>query len=191
VEPCLSLGVFDDVAPEPDPTVNWCNDPAKWGDGRCDHPDDTNLDIWFHICGYVMTRSDLNSEICDNLVDDRTPNDPTDNWCNDPAKWGDGRCDVSGDTALTDWYYKCGWYLAHVESDDILKGEDGQIVEGCLVDVPPPSPPEASGLPPLTCALAQAAAAGTPDDWQDFVDHYFGGNGAAATLFLEGSCAAP
>ena len=74
----------------------------------------------------------------------------TDNWCTNPDRWGDGRCNVEGDIWLTNWYYICGYYMARVESGEYVKGLDGQLVaDGCLVPLPPPSPnaPESSGFP--------------------------------------------
>jgi len=69
--------------------------------------------------------------------------DPTtDNWCTNPDKWGDGRCNVEGDIWLTNWYYICGYYMARVESGEYPKGLAGQLVDdGCLVNIPPvPAP---------------------------------------------------
>jgi len=72
--------------------------------------------------------------------------DPTDNWCFDPDRWGDGRCNVEGDIWLTNWYYICGYYRARVESGEYPKGPEGQLVaDGCLVPLPPPHPVSAAG----------------------------------------------
>jgi len=63
----------------------------------------------------------------------------TDNWCTNPDRWGDGRCNVEGDIWLTNWYYICGYYMARVESGEYPMGPAGQLVaDGCLVELPPP-----------------------------------------------------
>jgi len=75
--------------------------------------------------------------------DDGTTTDDTEfaeNWCFRADRWL-GQCDHS-DFWLTGWYYICGYYMAQVEAGIWPKGEEGQLVaDGCLVPLPPPSPP--------------------------------------------------
>jgi hypothetical protein len=40
--------------------------------------------------------------------------DPADNWCYAGGVWGDGRCSVPDNPALTEWYWTCGYYRAQV-----------------------------------------------------------------------------
>jgi len=80
----------------------------------------------------------------------------TDNWCTNPDKWGDGRCNVEGDVWLTNWYYICGYYMARIESGIWPKGPEGQLVaDGCLVPLPPP-------IPRVAAPGAAVAQAGFP-----------------------------
>lgn len=43
------------------------------------------------------------------------------NWCNDPAVWGDGRCD-NPDPSIRECHYKMGWYLPRVASGEFSLG---------------------------------------------------------------------
>lgn len=40
--------------------------------------------------------------------------DPVENWCYEGGAWGDGRCTLPGNPALTEWYWTCGYYRAQV-----------------------------------------------------------------------------
>jgi hypothetical protein len=44
------------------------------------------------------------------------PEDPTENWCFAGGAWGDGRCTVIGNVALTEWYWTAGYYRAAAEA---------------------------------------------------------------------------
>jgi len=78
--------------------------------------------------------------------DDETTTEPefdplTDNWCTNPDRWGDGRCNVEGDIWLTNWYYICGYYMARIASGEYSMGPTEQLIDNCLVDIPPvPAP---------------------------------------------------
>jgi hypothetical protein len=60
--------------------------------------------------------------------------DPAENWCYAGGAWGDGRCTVPGNGALTEWYWTCGYYRAQV-----VKGtfSTSQIPQTCRAPVAP------------------------------------------------------
>jgi hypothetical protein len=94
--------------------------------------------------------------------------DPMENWCYEGGPWGDGRCTVPGNGALTEWYWTCGYYRAQV-----VKGtfSASQIPQTCRAPVAPvavsssvPTTPTVTTTPPpsVTATLTFCTAFGEP-----------------------------
>ncbi len=72
----VGAGIAFAQTPPMDDTYNWCSDPAYWGDGRCDHPDDETLQTWYWNVGWYIPRClqesgfDMNNSICRELLPD-------------------------------------------------------------------------------------------------------------------------
>jgi uncharacterized membrane protein YgcG len=59
--------------------------------------------------------------------------DPAENWCYAGGAWGDGRCTVPGNAALTEWYWTCGYYRAQVAKGTFSAS---QIPQTCQTPIP-------------------------------------------------------
>lgn len=58
--------------------------------------------------------------------------DPEDNWCYDPAKWGDGRCNT-GSAEQDTWHWTCGYYMAQFDQN---QSRDSVPID-CVSALPP------------------------------------------------------
>jgi hypothetical protein len=61
--------------------------------------------------------------------------DPADNWCYAGGAWGDGRCTVPGNGALTEWYWTCGYYRAQVIKGTFSVSEIPQTCQAPILQI--------------------------------------------------------
>lgn len=92
--------------------------------------------------GFTPPSNTGNNQPADATTDEEETAPPQgDNWCHDPARWGDGRCN-SGTQEQNDWHWRCGYFMAQFE-----KTNDRSVVPAdCTIVLPPtPIPPEPAG----------------------------------------------
>lgn len=65
----------------------------------------------------------------------QTGGNPGENWCYDPAKWGDGRCNT-GSPDQNNWYWTCGFYMANFDRDQ----NRANVPADCVSVLPPVIP---------------------------------------------------
>lgn len=61
--------------------------------------------------------------------------DPKENWCYEGGPWGDGRCTVPGDGALTEWYWTCGYYRAQVIKGTFSVSQIPQTCQAPIIEI--------------------------------------------------------
>ncbi len=102
-------------------------------------PDDTS------DTGFTPPTNTTNPPQATNTPVPQTAGNPSENWCYDPAKWGDGRCN-SGSPEQNDWHWTCGFYLAAYDRDRTI----GNVPAECQIVIPPsptPQPPSTGTFP--------------------------------------------
>ncbi len=84
--------------------------------------------------------------------------DPEENWCFNPERWGDGRC-ADEDPWIRNWYYTCGWYRAAIDRGELVLQ---QIPEMCRRPLPP-----ASAISTSTAVTPEPTQEVTPEPTQE------------------------
>ncbi len=80
--------------------------------------------------------------------------DPIDNWCDPGGKWDDGRC-------VNDWFWECGWMMAHYEQGMMTRPQIESSACWTLLPPKPVQPATIVEISPGVCAIVYSISTTT------------------------------